>query len=58
MPAYNAERFLAEAIQRILSQTHRHFELSVVDVGSTDGTQKIIDDFADQDERVRPSYVF
>ena len=53
MPAYNAERFLAEAIQSILSQTHRHFELIVVDDGSTDGTKKIVEGFADQDERVR-----
>lgn len=42
MPAYNAERFLREAIDSILSQTLASLELVVVDDGSTDTTPEIL----------------
>ena len=38
MPVYEAQEFLAEAIDSILTQTFEDFELLVVDDGSTDGT--------------------
>jgi len=38
MPAYNVGRFVAEAARSVLAQTHREFELIVVDDGSTDDT--------------------
>jgi glycosyltransferase involved in cell wall biosynthesis len=52
MPAYNAERFLAQALASVLIQTHRAFELIVVDDGSTDGTLRIARDCARHDNRV------
>jgi glycosyltransferase involved in cell wall biosynthesis len=42
MPAYNAERFIAEAIESVLAQTHADWELVIVDDGSTDSTVRII----------------
>ena len=48
MPAFNAEAFIAEAIQSILQQTYTDFELIILNDGSTDQTSKIIDSFADE----------
>ena len=42
MPVFNGERYLREAIDSILAQTFRDFELLIIDDGSTDGSEKII----------------
>jgi len=47
MPAYNAERYIREAIDSILAQTYGHFELLICDDGSTDGTAEVIRSYAD-----------
>lgn len=52
MPVYNAETFLQEAIDSILSQTFTDFEFVIVDDGSTDGSTKIIKDAATRDPRI------
>jgi glycosyltransferase involved in cell wall biosynthesis len=41
IPVYNCERYLAEAIESVLSQTHRPIEVIVVDDGSTDNSAQI-----------------
>ena len=38
IPAYNRRAMLARAVESVLSQTFRDYELIVVDDGSTDGT--------------------
>lgn len=53
IPAYNAERFLEEALACVYAQTMRDFELVVVDDGSTDATGAICDRAAAADARVR-----
>jgi len=40
---YNGQRFLAAALDSAVSQTHRDFELIVVDDGSTDGSPALLD---------------
>src|ERR1700722_2543034 len=52
MPVYNAERFLGPAIGSVLSQTFVHFELLIVDDGSTGDTEQIIRSFPDRRIRV------
>lgn len=53
MAVYNGERYIAEAIESILSQTHPHFEFIIVDDGSTDQTKQIIDRYAAHDQRIK-----
>lgn len=53
MPVYNAERYLREAVDSILAQTLRDFELIAVDDGSRDASRSILDDYARRDPRVR-----
>lgn len=47
MITYNHEKFIAEAINSILSQTYSDFELIIVDDGSSDKTMKIIQEYDD-----------
>jgi len=53
LPVYNAERFVAEAVESILAQTLAAFELVVIDDGSTDHTPGILADLASRDRRIR-----
>lgn len=50
IPAYQAERFIAETLQSVLAQTHPPEEVIVVDDGSTDGTARELERFG---ERIR-----
>lgn len=45
MPVFNAEEFLAEAIESILEQTYSNLELVIVDDASTDNSWNIISEF-------------
>ena len=53
IPVHNGEKYLAQAIESVLGQTHRDLELLVVDDGSTDVTTAIIRRYAARDRRVR-----
>jgi GT2 family glycosyltransferase len=53
MPAYNAERTLAAAVESVRAQTFAGWELVIVDDGSTDATGDMARMFAASDERIR-----
>lgn len=53
LPVYNADKFLAEAIQSVLAQTYQYFELIIIDDGSSDLSWEIGSQFAQIDSRIR-----
>jgi glycosyltransferase involved in cell wall biosynthesis len=52
IPAYNAEAYLAETLESTLKQTIQDVEVIVVNDGSTDNTNKVIDYYQGKDSRV------
>ena len=46
IPVYNCERYLAEAIESVLAQTHPPEDIIVIDDGSTDGSAKVVARFS------------
>jgi glycosyltransferase involved in cell wall biosynthesis len=48
MPAYNAEKYIQEAIDSILNQSYSNLELLIYDDGSSDSTRKIINSYSDE----------
>jgi len=47
MPVYNRERYVCQAIESVLQQTYKDFELIVIDDGSTDRSADLIASFSD-----------
>jgi glycosyltransferase involved in cell wall biosynthesis len=54
MPVYNGETYLRQAIDSVLAQTFTDYEFLIINDGSTDGTQNIIDSYTDT--RIRSHY--
>ena len=50
-PVYNAEKYIRRCIDSVLRQTYPHWEQLIVDDGSSDGTQQIIEEY--RDPRIR-----
>lgn len=53
IPAYNYAHYLSEAIDSVLGQTYKNFELIVVDNCSTDNTEEIVNNYAKHDTRIK-----
>lgn len=51
LPTYNRAVEIKQSIQSILEQTYRQFELIIVDDGSTDDTEQVVQEF--QDNRIK-----
>jgi glycosyltransferase involved in cell wall biosynthesis len=48
MPCFNAEHFISDAIQSVLTQTFHDFEFLIINDGSTDSTRELIKSFKDE----------
>jgi glycosyltransferase involved in cell wall biosynthesis len=53
IPVYNGDNYLEEAIQSLLAQTYRDFEVIITDNASTDRTQEICRKYEKTDQRIR-----
>jgi len=47
MPVHNGERYLREAVESVLNQTFTDFEFIIINDGSTDTTQAILENYPD-----------
>ena len=57
MPTYNVEKYVSQAIDSVVEQTYQDWELIIVDDGSTDGTAKILAEYAKKDSRIKVQYM-
>ena len=48
MPAYNAQTYIVEAIESVIAQSYAHWELIMIDDGSTDSTLSLVEAFSDE----------
>lgn len=54
---YNREKTIGRAIESVLSQTYKNFELVIVDNGSTDRSGQIAEEYTSKDNRIRTIHV-
>lgn len=52
-PCYNAEKYLSQTVESVLSQTWQDWELLIIDDCSSDNSMNIIRDYSRRDARVR-----
>lgn len=53
MPCHNCERFIREAINSVLTQSYKDWELLIIDDNSVDKSIEIINYFLNKDKRIR-----
>ena len=53
MPVYNAESFIHKSVNSVLVQEYKNVELLLVNDGSTDRSEKLCNDYAIRDHRIR-----
>ena len=52
IPAYNTEKYLNESINAVLNQTYPNIEIVIVNDGSTDGSDKLIESYASKYDNI------
>ena len=53
IPCYNSEKYIAQAIQSSLDQTHKPFEILIYNDGSKDNTFRIISEYSVAHDRIK-----
>ncbi|AUR51584.1 glycosyltransferase family 2 protein [Aquella oligotrophica] len=53
MPVYNAEKYVAEAVESILNQSYTNFEFIIIDDCSTDNSFEILKRYRNSDNRIK-----
>lgn len=52
-PTFNSGKFISETIKSVQNQTHKNWEMLIVDDGSSDNTIEIVNKIANQDKRIQ-----
>ncbi|MBQ3112832.1 MAG: glycosyltransferase family 2 protein [Phascolarctobacterium sp.] len=52
MPAYNSEKYIGEAIESVLNQSYKNWELIIVNDASSDNTESIIKEYAAKNNKI------
>ena len=52
-PTYNRSKLLKEAIESTIAQTYQNWELIIVDDGSTDDTEEVVNQYIKKDNRIK-----
>ena len=53
LPIYNVEKFLKQSVESVLNQTYKNLEIILVDDGTKDSSDKMCDDYAKKDSRIK-----
>ncbi len=53
IPVYNVEKYLSACLDSVLAQTYAELEILAVNDGSTDGSAKILEEYAERDSRIQ-----
>lgn len=53
LPVYGVEAYLKQNLDSLVAQTYPYFAVFAVDDGSPDGSLKILDEYAERDERIK-----
>ena len=56
IPAYNVENCIKRCLDSIINQIYKNLEIIIIDDASTDKTKKIINEYAQKDDRIIPFY--
>jgi len=52
-PMYNAQRFIGQTIESVLSQTYQYWEMIIIDDGSQDESPEIVMEYMTKDKRIQ-----
>lgn len=52
-PSYKSEKFIAQTLESVLSQSYQNWEMIIVDDVSPDNSNEIIEDYCKRDNRIK-----
>ena len=53
IPVFNVKPFLTESLESVIHQTYEKLEILIIDDGSSDGSERVCDEYAAKDRRIR-----
>ena len=53
IPCYNAEKYVGQAIESVLNQIYKNFEIIIISDGSTDSSENVVKNYLALDERIK-----